>query len=128
MFLLNNNITSNIDRQRHHWSGAMPEILKIILMILLVIGAIFISVYITGLRMRKAAEFIMQDLREKKAFDPASAVELSYAKGSLLNFGLRDYRPQALQELLKQGVVQIQEEGRYFLSRGDKDHADWSSR
>jgi hypothetical protein len=93
----------------------MPEILKIILMILLVIGAIFISMYITGLRMRKAAEFIMQDLREKKAFDPASAVELSYAKGSLLNFGLRDYRPQALQELLKQGVVQIQEEGRYFL-------------
>lgn len=96
----------------------MPEILKIILMILLVLGGIVISLYITGLRMRKAAEFIMQDLREKKAFDSASAVELSYAKGSLLNFGLRDYRPQALQELLKQGVVQIQEHGRYFVHQG----------
>jgi hypothetical protein len=96
----------------------MPEILKIIFMILLVIGGIFISLYITGLRMRKAAEFIMQDLREKRAVDPVSAVELTYAKGSLLNFGLRDYRPQALQELLKQGVVKIQEEGRYFLHQG----------
>jgi hypothetical protein len=67
--------------------------------------------------MRKAAEFIMQDLREKQAVDPTSAVELPYAKGSLLNFGLRDYRPQALQELLKQGVVQIQEDGRYFLQQ-----------
>lgn len=93
----------------------MPEILKIILMILLVIGGILVALSITGWRMRKAAELIMEDLREKKAFDPASAVELSYAKGSLLNFGLRDYRPQALQELLKQGVVQIEEEGRYFL-------------
>lgn len=95
----------------------MPEILKIIFMILLVIGGIFLSLYITGLRMRKAAEFIMQDLREKKAVDATSAVALSYAKGSLLNFGLRDYRPQALQELLKQGVVQIQEDGRYFLQQ-----------
>lgn len=93
----------------------MTEILKIIFMILLVLGGILLSLYITGLRMRKAAELIMQDLREKRALDPASAVELSYARGSMLGFGLRDYRPQALQELVKQGVVRMQEDGRYFL-------------
>jgi hypothetical protein len=98
----------------------MAEFLKIISVILFVLGGLFVVLYITGWKMKKAGEFIMKDLREKKAFDPASAVELSYAKGSLLNFGLRDYRPQALQELLKQGVVQIEEEGRYFLSQGDK--------
>lgn len=98
----------------------MSEILKIILMILLVMGGIFVSLYITGLRMRKAAQFIMQELQEKKAFDSSSAIELSYAKGSLINFGLRDYRPQALQELLKQGVIRIQEEGRYFLNQSYK--------
>jgi hypothetical protein len=98
----------------------MAEFLKIISVILFVLGGLFVVLYITGWKMKKAGEFIMKDLREKKAFDPSSAVELSYAKSSLLNFGLRDYRPQALQELLKQGVVQIQEEGRYFLSQGGK--------
>jgi hypothetical protein len=93
----------------------MSETLNTILLILFVIGGLFISLRISGWKMKKAGEFIMQDLREKKAFDPASAVELPYEKSSLFNFSLRDYRPQALQELVKQGVVQIQEEGRYFL-------------
>ena len=80
----------------------MSDTLNTILLILFVIRGLFISLKISGWRM-------------KKAFDPASTVELPYEKCSLFNFSLRDYRPQALQELVKQGVVQIQEEGQYFL-------------
>lgn len=93
----------------------MPETLKTIFLILFVIGGFIIALRITGLRMKKAGEFIIEDLRDKKAIDPSSAVELVYAKSSLFHFGLRDYRPQVLQELVKQGVVGIEEGERYFL-------------
>ncbi len=93
----------------------MSETLKTILIILLAIGGLFFALRITGWKMKKAGDFIIRDLREKNAFDPASAVGLPYAKSSLFHIGLRDYRPQALQELIKQDVVRMLEGGRYYL-------------
>jgi len=101
---------------------AMPEALKTILMILLAIGGLFLALRITGWKMKKAGDFIVRDLQEKNAFDPASAVELSYAKSSLFHIGLRDYRPQALQELIKQDVVRVLEGSRYYLRERHKLH------
>lgn len=98
----------------------MPEALKTILLILFVIGGLFFAFRITGWKMKKAGDFILRDLQEKGALDPASAVELSYTKSPLLHIGLRDYRPQALQELLKQDIVRIRDGGRYYLHEGDK--------
>ena len=66
----------------------MSETIKTILLIFFVIGALFFALRITGWKMKKAADFIIRDLKLKKAFDPASAVELSYAKGRLLHVGL----------------------------------------
>ena len=98
----------------------MSETLKTILFILLVIGALFFAFRITGWKMKKAGDFIIRDLKEKKAFDPASAVELPYAKSSIFHIGLRNYRPQALQDLIKQDVVRVLEEGRYYLREGHR--------
>jgi len=98
----------------------MSETLKTILMILFVIGALFLALRITGWKMKKAGDFIVRDLREKNAFDPASAVELSYAKSSLFHIGLRDYRAQALQELIKQDAVRMLEGDRYYLRERHK--------
>jgi hypothetical protein len=99
---------------------AMTETIKTISFMLMVIGVLFLAFRITGWKMKKAGNFIIRDLREKKAFDPASAVELSYTKSPLLHIGLRDYRSQALQELLKQDIVRILEGGRYYLREGYK--------
>ncbi len=93
----------------------MSETLMTILLILFVIGGLFLALRITGWKMKKASDTIIRDLREKKALDPESAVELPYAKSSLFHIGLRDYRPAALQELIKQDAVRILEGERYFL-------------
>jgi hypothetical protein len=96
----------------------MPEALKTIFFILLVIGALYMALRIAGWKMKKASDFIVRDLKEKKAFDPASAVALPYAKSPLLRIGLRDYRPSALEELIKQDVVRALDGGRYYLREG----------
>jgi CheY-like chemotaxis protein len=50
--------------------------------------------------------------------ETASAVALPYAKSPLLRIGLRDYRPSALEELIKQDVVRALDGGRYYLREG----------
>lgn len=96
----------------------MPETLKIVLMILFVIGALYFALRIAGWKMKKACDFIIRDLKGKKALDPGSAVELPYVKRSMMNIGLKDYRPNALEELIKQDVVRVLEGGRYYLREG----------
>jgi hypothetical protein len=95
---------------------AMSEIIKIILFIIFAIGGLFIALRINGWKMKKASDVIIRDLREKKAHDPASAVELPYTKSSLFHVGLRDYRPQAVQELIKYDVVRTVGGERYYLN------------
>jgi len=95
----------------------MTEIIPTILWILLVFGGLYLAFRITGWRMKRAGDFIISDLEKKNAFDPSSAVELPYAKSPLLRLGLRDFRPAALQELIKQDVVRILEGERYYLRK-----------
>jgi len=93
----------------------MTETIKIILFILFVGGALFLAFRITGWKMKKACEIIIHDLQKKNAFDPASAVTLPYSKISPINIGLRDYRPNALKELISQDIVRMLEGERYYL-------------
>lgn len=101
----------------------MPETIKTILMIVVVIGSLFLAFRITGWKMKRACNFIIRDLEEKKAFDPSSAVELPYVKSQLINI-LRDYRPRAIEELLKDDVVRLLEGGRYYLRENPKRRGD----
>jgi len=98
----------------------MSETIKTILFILFVIGALFFAFRITGWKMKRAGDFIIRDLKGKKAFDPVSAVALPYTKSSPIHIGLRDYRPNALQELIKQDVVRMLEGERYYLRESHK--------
>ncbi|MCE5263259.1 MAG: hypothetical protein LLG97_06970 [Deltaproteobacteria bacterium] len=93
----------------------MSEALKIVVMILVVIAAFALTLVIASWKTRRACKFIIRDLREKKAFDPASAVELSYAKSSLFHIGMRDYRPKALGALVKFDQIRVTAENRYYL-------------
>ncbi len=62
---------------------------------------------------------VIEDLKARNALDPASAAALPYAKRSLLRFGLRDYRPKALEYLALSQVVGITPDGRYYLKHKD---------
>jgi hypothetical protein len=96
--------------------------MKIVLMVLIIIGAFILSLRFAGWKTKRACDFILRDLQEKKAFDPASAVELPYSKTSLFHIGMRDYRPKALSALVKFDHIRVQEEGRYYLRDGHKLH------
>jgi len=98
----------------------MPEALKILIMVVVIVGALYLALRITGWQMRKACDFIIEDLRTRKALDPSSAVDVPYATNPLLRIGLRDYRPRALEYLVQQDVVRVLEGGRYYLREGHK--------
>ncbi len=93
----------------------MSQNAKTWLMVVLLIVAFILANIIAGRRMKKAADFIIRDLKEKKAFDPASAVVLPYSKGTAFRIGLKDYRPGALQQLVKYDVIRLLEGDRYYL-------------
>jgi hypothetical protein len=93
----------------------MSQTAKTWLMVLIAIAAFILANIIAGRRMKKAADFIIRDLKEKKAFDPASAVVLPYSKGTVFRIGLKDYRRGALQQLVKYDVVRLLEGDRYYL-------------
>ena len=74
----------------------MSPTVKTLFMVFLLIAAFILANILAGKRMKKAADFIIRDLKEKKAFDPASAVTLPYSKSTMFRIGLKDYRPGAL--------------------------------
>ena len=93
----------------------MSPTVKTLFMVFLLIAAFILANILAGKRMKKAADFIIRDLKEKKAFDPASAVMLPYSKSTMFRIGLKDYRPGALKQLVKYDVIRLQEGDRYYL-------------
>ncbi len=93
----------------------MSEILQQILGILFLILIFILTRYGVGLKAKKAGLSILDDLRRQKASDVYSAVPLGYAKTSWLKFGLRDYRPRALESLVQAGIVGMAGEEKYYL-------------
>jgi hypothetical protein len=98
----------------------MKGIINTLIMILFVFAALILALFITGRKMKKCCDFIIKDLKAQNALDPASAVLLPYCKRQMFNLGFRDYRPQALEQLLKYSQVQMTGEGKFFLCAGGK--------
>ena len=92
--------------------------MKTFLTVLITIGAFILALRFAGWKTKRACDFILRDLQVKKAFDPASAVELPYSKTSLFHIGMRDYRPKALSALVKFDHVRMIEGERYYLREG----------
>jgi hypothetical protein len=98
----------------------MSETVKVILMVLLTIGAFIFSRFIAGWQMNKAGQSIIRDLEKKKAFDPESAVELPYCKNRMFRLGMKDYRPRVMKQLIMHDVVRLLEGEKYYLREGRK--------
>ncbi len=93
----------------------------------IVIGvAILVAVYILtrrfhSWRFSRAYFFIINDLKKRGALNPAAAVDLPYARKSMLRMGTRDYRPKALEHLAMKEIVGVTEQGRYYLIPNPED-------
>ncbi len=95
----------------------MSETVQIILMVLLLIGVYILSQIVVGWRIRRAANRIVKDLERLKARDPATAVELPYAKHNLFRIGMRDFRPKAVAALVQGEIVAQTAAGKYYLQK-----------
>jgi hypothetical protein len=93
----------------------MAEFLQIILGIIFLAVVFILTRYGIANRIRRTATLIMRDLERQEAFDPGSAVELPYAKPQYFRFGLRDYRPKALESLVQSGIIGRTETDKYYL-------------
>lgn len=93
----------------------MSDTLQIIIGIVLLVGVYIFTQMVVGLRIKRAARGIVRDLNHLKAYDPASAAVLPYAKPNLLRIGLRDFRPKALGALTQGQIVAQTPEGKYYL-------------
>ena len=93
----------------------MAEFLQIILGIIFLAVVFILTRYGIANRIRRTATLIMRDLERQEAFDPGSAVDLPYAKPQYFRFGLRDYRPKALESLLQSGIIGKTETDKYYL-------------
>ncbi|MEW6531113.1 MAG: hypothetical protein AB1473_09775 [Thermodesulfobacteriota bacterium] len=93
----------------------MPEYLQILLSFCFLVAAFVLSRYIVTWKLKRSAKFIIDDLEAKGAVDPITAVDLSYAKPSLLRIGMRDYHSKALESMVNEGVITRTSAGKYFL-------------
>lgn len=95
----------------------MNDTMQIIVGILFLALVYMLTRYIAAKKIMHASRGIVDELQRRGAVDSASAVQFSWAKPDWLRFGLRDYRPKALEGLVGAGIVARSEDGRFYLAR-----------
>ena len=100
----------------------MSETSRIILLICLLIIVFALTKKVQPWRIKRAYIYIIKDLEQQGAVDPSSAIELPYAKMSIFRFGMRDYRPKAIEYLIVSNIIGMAESGRYYLKDKETDN------
>jgi len=93
----------------------MSETGKIILLICILIIVYVLSRKVHAWRIKRAYIYIIKDLEQQGAVDPSSAIGLPYAKIGVFRFGMRDYRPKALEHLILSNIIGMTGSGGYYL-------------
>ena len=104
----------------------MSDTLQIIVGLIVLVGVYFFSRKVHVWRMQRAYKTVLSDLEKKRAFNPASAVNLPYAKTGLFKIGTRDYRPKAIQYMTQTGVAAMTESGNFYLLKRNVTSSDAS--
>ena len=102
----------------------MYRIFQISLVIVAASGILILVLQLAKRRMLKACEYVINDLKKRKAFDFASAVELPYCRNGAFRSIMKDYRPEAVKALVRNDVVRMLAGDRYYL-RGDSDASEF---
>ncbi len=93
----------------------MSETGRIILSICVLIAVYILTRKYHTWKTKRTFEYIIEDLKQKGALAPSSAVELPYAKVSMFRIGIRDYRPKAVQYLTLSNIIGRTDSGTYYL-------------
>jgi hypothetical protein len=93
----------------------MNENGQIVVAVILLIAVYILSRKVQTWLVKRAYAKILKDLEGKGAAAPEAAVKLPYAKTGILNVGMKDYRPKALEFLVTHDLVGRTPEGTYFL-------------
>ena len=93
----------------------MSDTAELILGVCILLGVITLIRRYNAWRVKRAMVFIVEDLKARNAYTPESAIDLPYAKRSVLKMGVRDHRPMALDHLAFDNIVGLTDEGKYYL-------------
>ena len=97
--------------------------IQILILILVLLALFAVVIFASNYLMRRAVKSVIKIFRDNGALTPETAKTteyLGFKKKSLFSLGLlRDYKPYALQLLLKNNIVQETAESRLFLSERD---------
>ena len=93
----------------------MNETVEIIVGVGVLVAVYILTRHFHSWRFSRTYVLIINDLKKRGAVNPASAVELPYAKKSMLRIGTRDYRPKALEHLAMKQIIGMTDSGRYYL-------------
>ena len=93
----------------------MSDTGRIILLICILIIVYVLTRKVHAWKIKRAYIYIIKDLEQQGAVDPSSAIELPYAKIGVFRFGMRDYRPKAIEYLIVSNIIGMTESGRYYL-------------
>jgi len=94
----------------------MPESMQLVFAIVIMLIVLALFLLGVGWWMNRVCLKIIQELKNKGAVSETTAVTLPYAKTSYFRFGLRDYRPKALEALLINEVVDRTDNDQYYLN------------
>ncbi len=97
----------------------MSEGVELVLLIIVLVAVFILTRKFALWRAERSIEPILEDLKKQGARDESSAVNLPYAKRSMLWPGTRDFRVEALKFLLARGLVEQTADGRFYLSKED---------
>ena len=93
----------------------MADTGRILLLILILIIVYILTRRVHAWKLRRAYSYIINDLKQQGAIDLSSAIELPYANAGIFRFGVRDYRPKAIEYLILSNTIGRTETGRYYL-------------
>ncbi len=93
----------------------MSDTAELIIGICVLLGVITLTRKYHAWQVKRAMVLIIEDLKKQNAYTPESAIDLPYAKRSVLKLGMRDHRPMAMDHLAFDNIVGITEEGKYYL-------------
>jgi hypothetical protein len=93
----------------------MSETGRIILSVCVLIAVYILTRKYHTWKTKKTFTLIIEDLKQREALAPSSAVELPYARASMFRMGIRDYRPKAVEYLLLSDIIGRTDGDKYYL-------------
>ncbi len=93
----------------------MSQGAQVIIGIFVLVGVFMLKIMFNDWRVKIYYFFIVEDLKVRGALDPQSAVELPYDRRPVFRMGMRDFRPQALQDMISNNFVEVTDSGKYYL-------------